>query len=390
MSVDLVLRWVTGGALVTIALWEIGQLVRRRDDVPLRVLVPGLVLLAIAATVGIKTPAVAALQALFRGYWPDVINACWMSMAYCFSVYFLLAARPDRRRRALAELGILAACIAVMWVVHDTAPAGTWDFPGHLWAYRSWQHAVFYLAIDGYALTVWFVGVRRAAAMRRRLANPLARTAFGLVIVGSAGMALGVDLVSLIQQSIRPFAPTANLEALHTAYSTGQLGGQLLLALGLALAPLAGLTAAIRRRHDRALRARYSRRLTPLWRLLTAEFPHIALPHTGNDFERVTVEITDGLAELARYCPEPVGDTRDPAVAAEVIATALASREADTQPPYPRIEPDFPDWQARARWMVAVGDALRKDQVHGRAGIRAGHVPDRAGQHGPGGAAEHA
>ena len=260
MSIDLTLRWLTGGALVAIAIWEIAQLLRRPRDVPLRVLVPGLVLLAIAATVGIKTPVVAAAQALFRGYWPDVINACWMAMAYCFSVYFLLASRPDRRRKALVELGVLAACVAAMWIAHDTAPAGTWDFPGHLWAYRSWPHALFYLAIDGYALTVWFVGVRRAAAMRRRLTNPLARTAFWLVIVGSAGMALGVDLVSLIQQAIRPFAPTANLEPLHTAYSTGQLGGQLLLALGLALAPLAGLVARIGRRRDRALQARYARR----------------------------------------------------------------------------------------------------------------------------------
>jgi hypothetical protein len=389
MSIDLTLRWITGGALVAIALWEIVQLARRRDDIPLRVLAPGLVLLAIAATVGIKTPAVAAAQALFHGYWPDVINACWMAMAYCFSVYFLLAAHPDRRRKALAELGILVACVAVMTVVHETAPAGTWDFPGHLWAYRSWPHAVFYLAVDGYALTVWFMGVRRAAALRRRLTNPLARTAFWLVIAGSAGMALGVDLVSLIQQAIRPFAPTADLEPLHTAYSTGQLGGQLLLALGLALAPLAGALAGIRRRHDRVRQARYSRRLLPLWRQLTDAFPHIALPHAGNDFERLTVEITDGLAELARYC-RPTGDTRDPAVAAAAIADALTRRDVEPEPPYPRIEPDFPDWRARARWMVAVGDRLRKDQEHGRTRLRAGHVPDRAGQHSPGGTAEHA
>src|SRR5206468_3071864 len=150
----------------------------------------------------------------------------------------------------------------------------------------------------------------------------------------------------------------ANLEALHTAYSTGQLGGQLLLALGLALAPLAGLATTARGRYDSVLRARYARRMAPLWRLLVDEFPHIALRHSGNDFERITVEITDGLAELARYCPEPA-DTRDPAVAAAVIADALNRRE--TEPPYPRIEPDFPDWQARARWMVAVGDRLRKE-----------------------------
>jgi hypothetical protein len=110
---------------------------------------------------------------------------------------------------ALAELGILVVCIVVMTVVHDTAPAGTWDFPGHQWAYRSWQHAVFYLAVDGYALTVWLVGVRRAAVLGRRLTNPLARTAFWLVIVGSAGMAAAHGVLHRPARRPTPAGPRA-------------------------------------------------------------------------------------------------------------------------------------------------------------------------------------
>ncbi|AHH95946.1 MAB_1171c family putative transporter [Kutzneria albida] len=384
MSVDLALRWLTGGALVAIALWELVQLARRREDLALRVLCPGLVLLAVAATVGIKTPALAAVKAMFGGAWPNVINGCWMAMAYCFSAYFLLAdnERPlaSRKRAALVELGLLVAAITVMVVVHDTAPPGTWAFPGSAEAYRSWQHAVFYLSVDGYALAVWFVGVRRASALRRRLRHPWARAAFWLVIVGSAGMALGVDAISLVQQTIRAFAPRADLELFHTMYSTGQLGGQLLLALGLALAPLATAFVSVRTRYDRALRARYSRRMTPLWRVLVAEFPYIALDHGGEEaFETITVEITDGLAELARDCPGVRGDTSVPGIAAGVIAEALdrrGSADGQTEPPYPRIEPDFPDWRGRARWMIGVSEELtkrgviREDDEHGRVSAR--------------------
>jgi hypothetical protein len=388
MSIDLTLRWLTGIALVAIAIWEIVQLARRRDDLPLRVLCPGLILLAFAATVGIKTPAVASIRALFGSAWPDVINGCWMAMAYCFAVYFLLANTETplavRKRKALIELGLLVVAITILAVAHDTAPPGFWDSPRPAAAYRSLRQVVFYLSVDGYALAVWFVGVRRAIALRRNLRHPWARAAFWMVIVGSAGMALGVDAVSLIQQSIRAFSPRANLEPLHTAYSTGQLGGQLLLALGLALAPLATVIVTLRTRYDQALRARYSRRMTPLWQVLTTEFPYIALNHENRDekrgddeFERITVEITDGLAELARDCPDSPGDTHDPVVAAGVIASALERRrnrsaDAEAEPPYPRIEPDFTDWRDRARWMIEVGDELtkrvgiRKDDEHGR------------------------
>lgn len=399
MSFDLAVRWFKGIALVAIAIWELVQLARRRDDLPLRVLAPGLVLLAFAATVGIKTPALAAAKAFFGAAWPHIINGCWMAMAYCFAAYFLLAdterALAIRKRKALIELGVLVAAIAIMVVVHDTAPSDTWKSPVPAWAYHSWERIVYYLSLDGYALVVWFVGIRRARALRRHLHNPWARAAFWLVIVGSAGMALGVNGISLIQQAIRAFKPRADLELFHTMYSTGQLGGQILLTLGLALVPLATAVVAIRTRHDRVLRARYGRRMTPLWRMLITQFPYLALEHRSEDdrrgdheFERITVEITDGLAELARDCPEPDGDTSDPAVAAGLVATALSRREevqrreaagedVDTaEPPYPRIEPDFPDWQARARWMAELSEeltnrgVLRKDDDHGRVPTR--------------------
>lgn len=245
--------------------------------------------------------------------------------------------------------------------------------------YRTWQHALFYLSVDGYALGIWVVGVRRATRYVEKVQNSWARAALWLVIVGSAAMALGVDAVSLLQQSVRAANPHAHLSVLHTIYSTGQLAGQVLLALGLALAPIASLMVGIKKSHERRLRATYTTKMEPVWQVLAAEFPHITL--VGSDrsadseerFEKVTAEITDGLSELSRDCPEPESDTRDPEFAATVIEDGLARRverrqqrwsddgPEDLGPPYPTIEPEFGyDWRARSRWMIGVSNALVK------------------------------
>ncbi|MGI8311688.1 DUF6545 domain-containing protein [Saccharopolyspora hattusasensis] len=194
-------------------------------------------------------------------------------------------------------------------------------------------------------------------------------------------MALGVNAVPLIRQAIRAFAPHAKLEVLSTLYSTGQLGGQLLLALGLALAPLATAVVTVRTRYEQALRTRYTNEMHPLWQALTTEFPHIALDthhssdkrSTDDDFERISAEITDGLAELARDCPEPNGDPRDPVAAANTVEAALRRRAQardarwagdepePIEPPYPRLEPDFHgNWRRRAQWMIRLCDELTK------------------------------
>jgi hypothetical protein len=135
----------------------------------------------------------------------------------------------------------------------------------------------------------------------------------------------------------------------------------------------------------------------PLWRLLTAEFPNIVLQahddhhaqsnfHGDDEFENITDEITDGLAELARDCPRHTRDTRDPAVAADVVAAGFARRAAnrharwageDThplEPPYARIEPEFQDsWRGRAQWMIGLGNELK----------RRGMIPQKDEEHAP-------
>lgn len=386
MDIELTIRWTKGAVICAVAAWEIVQLTRRRDDLALRVLAPGLVLLAIAATFGIRTPALEPIKDFFGTSWIHIINGCWMAMAYCWATYFLLAntAKPaaQRKRKALVELSFLVVALVVMVVVKEIAPDGIKRPAASPERFHDWERSAWYLAVSGYALTVWFVGVRRAMLLRRKLSHPWARAAFWLVILGSAAMTLGVDAVVLVRQGVRQLDTSFDPDLLTTLYSTGQLGGQFVLALGLALAPLATVFVRLRARYERRLRARYSRRMLPLWRALTAEFPYVALDgvHTGrreDDFERVTTEITDGLSELARDCPQPSGDTRDPRAAAETIATGLNRRAEQRQaqwagddvsapaPPYPRLEPDFPDWRRRARWMMDVAAELRTRGVIG-------------------------
>ncbi|MGH3628733.1 MAG: MAB_1171c family putative transporter [Sciscionella sp.] len=388
MTVNLALRWLTGGVLVAIAIWEAAQLVRHRDDLALRVLASGLVLLAIAATIGIPTPALAPIQLFFGSWWTVLINGFWMTMAYCFAAYFVVANddRPMRVRKqqALLEFGILMTALATLIVVYQTAPVGTWHHPRLPEDYRTWRNTVFYLSVDGYSLAVWLIGVRRAGRYLRRLEHPWARAALLLVVTGSAALALGVDGVSLVRQVIGALFPQYEAHVFTVVYSTGQLGGQLLIALGLILAPMANATVAVWSRYDRVLRARYCRKLMPLWRLLAAEFPNIVLRAQGDhhaqldrsgedEFENITDEITDGLSELARDCPKHTVDMRDLAVAADIVAAGFAQRAAnrsarwaseDTQqpdPPYAWIEPEFHgSWRCRAQWMIGLGNELKK------------------------------
>jgi phosphatidylglycerophosphate synthase len=388
MDVELAIRWTKGVVICAVAIWEVVQLTRRRDDLALRVLAPGLVLLAIAATFGIRTPVLEPIKDFFGPtVWGHIINGCWMAMAYCWAAYFLLANTDKpaawRKRKALIELSFLVVALIVMVVTKEIAPDGIRRPAANPERYHDWERSAWYLAISGYALTAWFVGVRRAMVMRRKLRHPWARAAFWIVIVGSAAMTLGVDAVVLVRQAGRQFDTSFDPDFLTVAYSTGQLSGQFVLALGLALAPLATIFVRLRARYEHWLRARYNRRTLPLWRALTAEFPYVVLDgvSTGrreDDFERITTEITDGLSELARDCPQPDGDARDPRVAAEAIATGLARRAEQRQaqwagdevsqaePPYPRIEPDFPDWRRRAQWMAAVADELRTRGVIGK------------------------
>ncbi|RRO17046.1 hypothetical protein EIL87_12290 [Saccharopolyspora rhizosphaerae] len=387
MDFEMALRLFKAVVILAVTVWETVQLTRRRQDFALRILVVGLWALSFAAVFGIQTPILEPIEDFFGPVWGVIINGCWMVMAYSWAAFFALADLrrpvPVRVRTARVEFVVLVVALAVMALVLLVWP----EAQGR--GQQTWQRTVFYLSMDGYSLSVWILGICRAGGYLSRLQHPLARAAFALVIVGSAGMTLGVNAISLVRYGIRLVTRDLDLGFMSTLYSIGQLGGQLLLALGLAFAPLAGVVVASRDRYEMALRARYSQQLMPLWRTLTTEFPHIALnhhvsdsgrPRPDDDFERITAEITDGLAELARDCPPPNDAARNPRHAADAVAAGLqrriAVREArwdhevptPIEPPYPVIEPDFDgSWRRRARWMIQLSNelasrgAIRKD-----------------------------
>lgn len=380
MSIDLALRWITAVAIDAMTIWELGQLARNRKDRPLRALVLGMLALAFAATVGIPdVPFLDTLQDAFGEQWPSMINGCWMVMAYSFASYFLLANTSlplrSQQRRFIRDTAILLVLLVLLaWSV-TIVPDG----PPHT-HYRAWQYLLFNAIVGIYPLVTFLIGGWRAKQHLRQITYPWTRAALWLVILGAAAMAIGVNAVGMVKDTIHYITLQHHIPYTHTLYSIGQLGGQLLLTIGFPLAPLATRIASLRDRSEGIVQKRYARRIRPTWQRLSNEFPHIRLeqpehetPTNGADFHTITAEITDGLAELARDAPHPERDTRDPIVAAELVTAALQRRHRrrvahlagdgpePPEPPYPRIEPDFDgSWRERARWMVTLTDELQK------------------------------
>jgi hypothetical protein len=387
MNVKLIFEILTAAVLVAVAVWQWRQLVRNPKDLPLQVLVTGVSSIAFVLTLGLPfdffEPLHEALDPIYFS------NIAFSLMICSYAVFFFLVGPTqktlgEQRRRMVYEFAGLAAAMAVMLVVAMTAPPGTWHSPRLPEDYRTWQNIVFYLSSSGYTFAIWILGTIRALRYLRRLVHPWARTAVTLVVLGTAAMEVGVDAISLLRQLLYIVYPGSKWPLLKDLYNIGRLGGQIILAAGLAAAPLAALVPRARDSLDGVRKRRYTRRLQPLWQRLTDEFPYIVLPHPHDAlqrrqtsvharFELLISEITDGLAHLAPYYPpdhaDPAG-VSDPHQAAVTIDHALRARaearrvrwaggERETAlPPYPKIEPDFAGWRDRARWMAEVGHEL--------------------------------
>lgn len=378
MTVKLVFEIVTAVALVAITAFELVQLTRRRDDLPLRMMVMGVGCLAFVVTTGLPVAWFEPLHDFLATF--AFSNIAWMFMAYCFWAFFLLADHTRlpavRKRRAAVGFVVLVLAVTGMILVEKTAPPGTWHSPRIPADYRTWRNIAYYLLVDGYALVVWAMGALRALRYLRQLEHTWARAALVMVIVGTAGMAIGVDGVSLVRQALYIAFPGSKWPHLRTVYNIGRLGGQILLALGLALAPLATQAVRLREWQDKRLRSRSLQRIAPLWLLLTQEFPYVILRKEGDgsdpsgwssrSYDRAAAEVADGLARLAPYC-DPASDGRS---AADHVESALARRAAGPpgRPPFPRIEPDFGCWQDRARWMADLSRELERRGVAERVG----------------------
>lgn len=387
--IKLVLQQLTAAILIAVAIRQTFQLMRHRHDLPLRALAPGLICVAIDSTVNIHgSPPQKLAQHLLGHTYPLVANFLWVTMAYCFATFFVLATpgRPRRRRVRFAQvgLGVLLATTVIETVLPALQPAAFGRAvagAGQL-DYRNWAVLVWDLLYSGVDLAFWTIGLVLAVRYVRGLTHAWSRWSVRVVWLGVFGMAQ-VDLMAYVKDVARA------LEDVHypkhypitsAIYDAGLLGGQTVLAAGLVLPVLAAPITRLARRYECTVQSRYSTEMRPLWEVLTAAFPYVILPEedtgeqpTGHDsqeeFERLTTEITDALAQLAPFygaaglAPADAGiGMRDPANAAKIIRAALSLREAGAdraEPPFPRMEPDHHNWRRRARWMIRVSRALK-------------------------------
>jgi hypothetical protein len=385
--IKLALQEMTAATLIVVAIRQTVQLRHHPDDLPLRALAPGLICVAIDSTVNIPGSPLQDLGHQLLGHaYPLLANFLWAAMAYCFATFFVVADpnRPRARRVRFAQIGLGVLLVstliqALLPALHPTAygrgAAGQVD-------YRDWAVLLgdpLYSAVD---LAFWTVGLVGAVRYVRALEHPWLRGSVRVVCLGVVGMA-EVDLMSFVKDTIRAVEDVHYPEhyPITTAiYITGLLGGQAALAVGLVLPVIAAPIARLVRRYERAVQSRYSAQMRPLWEVLTAAFPYVVLPDDQRgeqpaghdpqaDFERLTTEITDSLAQLAPfYGAAGLSSTnastgmRDPTAAAKVIRAALRLREAGAdraEPPFPRMEPDHHNWRRRARWMIRISRALK-------------------------------
>jgi hypothetical protein len=396
------LQLLTAAVLIAVSLRETYLLVRNSDDLALRVLAPGLLCLAFVATAGISATALARtmVDLLGQSIYSTIINAGFMGMAYCFATFFVMADQriPDQKRKQVAVRGLIVLTLAILiiLVVHLTAPADVFSRPRDLADYKRWQHIVYDMTSDWCALVFWYLGVRRALRYMSTLHHRWLRWSLGIVIVGALAASVGVNVTALVIDTLHILLPIGpqhpqTFSALRSIYLAGLLGGQTTFAIGLVVPTLASGIVTAARRYERLAQSRYHRKMAPLWRTLTIEFPYVVLPAStetisGVDtprrddrFSRRTTEITDGLARLAPYYtfagldPErSTAGVSEPSAAAMIVHHALVARaearqrswsgdDARSAPPFPRLEPDFHGWRHKARWMVRL--SRRLDQL---------------------------
>lgn len=367
MTSKVIMQIAVAFVIDAVTVWELRQLWRRPRDPALRVLVAGLVAVSITLTFGISLPPFEPPHELMASAGID--NVIWTFMAWCYATFFWLVGTHPRsfavtRRRVATSFALYLALVTAHLVVDHLMPAG------------SLRTTLFVITCYGYALVMFGLGAGRAAQHLRRLRHRWARAGVLLVTVGGATMSIGVDLTEMVRYILLPVvAPGVRPSWMSDFYNSGRVGGQILLAIGLALVPLATLIVRVRAQQDRRRRAQLEREMRPLWQLVATEFPWLVLPSTTSlkrDLARTTTEVTDGLARLATYIDRTPEDAASCSTA-DLIVEALqrrdeqrtlvggASTAVPAEPPHPQLEPDFgADWRTRAQWMVDLSQELER------------------------------
>ncbi|MEV4183968.1 MAB_1171c family putative transporter [Streptosporangium canum] len=342
--------------------------------------------LSMAAALAVSAEPTARLL-LAHGL-PTVALVCLLvsNALQVLAVRFLVRlARATQTPVPRTRLWPLVLCWVLMTVcfVDVVLHADQLNTPGFGWRFG----AVGYQAVlVGYAVGCLMTFMRVLTRHARQCPRGSFRTGLQVIVTASAvtvvwGLYCGLPTLwlSVTGLSGDNFLPVGRMIGL-TAMALWVVGAVVTTWQGMVERPLRWLTA---RRNVRAV--------TPLWSVLVAALPRIALPPTarcGAEFAlyRKLIEIRDGLLALRRHVPPELADwVREsacrhaaaedgPTVAAAELAAALVAQKSGhswPQPPAARTS-SAPSIDAETAWLSAVSVAFTSspvvDEVRKRAG----------------------
>lgn len=375
-----VLLLVAAAVLWTASLSQILRLLRTPDDVALRVLATGLVLLATSGTIGIRPVQHALVDVVPRGVLSLITNVLMLGMGYCLLIFFGFAVYgPAARRWARLQLIPLAAAAATLITAWVTAPPIVQATPVAISTARDWHATVFQWAVSVY-LAYALSRALRWALRYARVTRPALRR--GMQILCMAMIAqLVVCLCGFAVMAVLHVAPGDSPVVwwLLRIYLVGVLTGKTLFVVGLCYPAVHDMVAEVPalRRHWRA-----HRQLGPLWRQLNRAFPELELSssraanwtdvarfwHIHRAYYRRVIEIFDGLVRLGPYYPRDGAGQRGargadyaPELYARHINAALEAKEAGQEPaapPHPIPLSGGHDREQDVQWLIRVSGAV--------------------------------
>ncbi|WP_222131138.1 MAB_1171c family putative transporter [Pseudonocardia sp. C8] len=325
-----------------------------------------------------------------------VLNLLTVTSALCKICFFRLTlhgvagARNPRLHREYLGAATVAAIAVVAWLLVPTEAQGG-DLTSPSYAHNDAAFTFVIVLIGYYAIVAarvinWtrqliasWIRHRRSApaipheAPTRRPAPAQIAFYIGIVIIGVGEVVRFVsDIFKLTSEVLARFVPeyVPALTALKPLITTGVRFGHTSFYIG-ALLPL--VVGAITALGIAVRQARNSRRVTPLWEAITAEFPDLAYRGTrgvGGRFYRRELEIRDGLVLLERYFDPAVAeyarqqnggnDADEAVVAVALIRGALRAKRAGNPVDDPHPIP-ISRAETRSRdvaWLLRVADAF--------------------------------
>ncbi|MEP9417229.1 MAB_1171c family putative transporter [Gordonia sp. VNQ95] len=241
-------------------------------------------------------------------------------------VFFYPRDRVTRERRAGVEAVPLVAALVGLQVSLYLVPSDMRTASMSEWTLTNWGYAAFYLIATGY-LAYGFLACLRSVWQYLALAEGYLRHSLSMLI-GGLGL-LAAAAITEIVYVLGNASGLVHLQGLLTASRVIAVLGVVGFLLGISY-PM--VQARWRELASRRRRRNASRRLLPLWTLVTDAVPEVVLP--GADalsptalLNRRVVEIRDALTQLSPFLP-PVFDYAEADVAARMILRAVDERLA--------------------------------------------------------------